>query len=104
MKCAIGCGKSPAVGIANLKGNAASVVGLNGTYPLCMYHYTEALGGNWVNVTLEGWEWLPDHDPMLKDHPEPASIPVWGLTPYQPPPEGSLALRDLSSDHRKEIT
>ena len=56
--------RSPAIGIANLRGLGNSNKGVTGTYALCQYHYTEALNGNWHTVVLEGWEPLPVDGPQ----------------------------------------
>ncbi len=62
MKCTFKCheGRNPVIGIANLQGRPGyPTAGCSGQYPLCAYHYQEAVGGNWSSVTLVGWEAFP---------------------------------------------
>lgn len=91
MKCFISwCSeqRSPAIGIANLRGTNQYTAGTDGQYPLCSWHYKELLEGRWTSVELLGWEDLP-----LTEDPKPASPSVVELSeacwrqggPYQFP-------------------
>ena len=69
VKCGLSCDarRQPAIGIANLRGLPGTpVAGYSTVIPLCRYHFDQADGGSWVNVTLEGWEAFPEEEKRAK--------------------------------------
>ena len=52
--------KSPAIGIANLRGiKGYPTAETYGQYPLCKFHFEEAMSDRWKSVIVEGWESFP---------------------------------------------